>query len=67
MTVLALADTLAWGALVALDVVTARPEPVYPSQGSGYAAGLLGGFFALGIITFALIVLSRRPPAQRHE
>lgn len=43
------------------------PAPVFPQRSNGFAAGVLGGFFGLGIIIFALIVLSRRPPTQRHE
>lgn len=55
------------GLLVLLEATPVAQRPVYPSQGNGFAAGLFGGFFALGLIVFALIVLGRRPPTQRSE
>jgi hypothetical protein len=29
---------------------TLRAEPVFPSQGSGFAASIVGGLFALGLV-----------------
>lgn len=37
-----------WQLQVAMP--TLRTEPVFPSQGSGFAASILGGLFALGLI-----------------
>lgn len=37
------------------------PQPVYPQGGQGFAAYIVGGFFGLGILILAMILLSRRP------
>ena len=59
---------LLWLTLLPFDLTLPSPKPpVYPTRGNGFAAGVLGGFFGLGIIIFALIALSRRPPTRRRE
>ena len=49
-----------------LDVLPDLPTPtptsaVYPRQGQGFAAYIVGGFFGLGILVLAMVLLSRRP------
>jgi hypothetical protein len=34
---------------------------VYPRQSQGFAAYVVGGFFALGILVLAMTLLNRRP------
>jgi hypothetical protein len=55
--------------LVPLDatpIATAVQEPVSPSgQGNGFAASILGGFFGLGLIVLAAVLVSLRP--KRHD
>jgi hypothetical protein len=54
----------AWAAvalLVPLVAPGASPKPVYPDQGSGFAAYIVGGFFGLGILILFMIWTSRRP------
>jgi hypothetical protein len=44
------------------DLPTPTPTPtVYPRQSQGFAAYLVGGFFALGILVLAMVLLNRRP------
>jgi hypothetical protein len=51
--------------LLPLDVLlgspTATPPPVYPRQSHGFAAYILGGFFGLGILVLAMVLLNLRP------
>ena len=53
--------------LVLLDVLPPSPtttgsgSEVYPQAGNGFAAYLIGGFFGLGVIIVAMILLSLRP------
>ena len=51
--------------LLPLDVLPPSPSstgaPVYPQQGNGIAAYLVGGFFGLGILILAMILLSLKP------
>jgi hypothetical protein len=54
--------------LVALDI----PPPPSPSPGTGQAAGthafaayLIGGFFALGLIVLIMVLLRQRPKSAR--
>jgi hypothetical protein len=53
--------------LVLLDVLPPSPtttgsgSEVYPQAGNGFAAYLIGGFFGLGVIVVAMILLSLRP------
>ena len=53
--------------LIPLDVLppTATPSgsgtEVYPRQGQGFAADLLGGLFGLGVIMLAIVLLSLKP------
>ncbi len=58
-------------ALVPLDVLpeapTPTPSPAHPGQAPGRGAYLLGGFFGLGIIVLAMVLLrlpkrAKRPP-----
>jgi len=58
-------------ALVPLDVLPEAPTPTpsaaYPGQAPGRGAYLLGGFFGLGIIVLAMVLLrlpkrAKRPP-----
>jgi len=56
------APTLAWLTLMPLHVPEASPTPMdYPTQSSGFAAWILGGFFGLGILVLFMIWTSRRP------
>jgi hypothetical protein len=54
-------------ALIPLDVLppTATPsgpgQAVYPSQGQGFAAYIVGGFFGLGVIILAMVLLGLKP------
>lgn len=51
-----------WLTLVPLDVPRGSPGPgVYPSQGSGFADYIIGGFVGLGILVLFMIWTSRRP------
>jgi hypothetical protein len=53
---------LAWWGLVPLQAPGTTPDPmVYPTQGSGFAAWIVGGFFGLGILVLFMIWTSRRP------
>jgi hypothetical protein len=58
-----LAVGLAWVlGLLPLEVTGASPQPpVYPDQGSGFAAYILGGFFGLGVLIAFAVWTSRRP------
>lgn len=48
--------------LMALELPGRSPDPlVYPDQGSGFAAYIVGGFFGLGILVLFMIWISRRP------
>jgi hypothetical protein len=58
-------DLLIWTImLIPLDV-TASPVPVYPSRSSGMAASLIGGFFGLGLVVLAAILLGTKPRRAR--
>ena len=53
--------------LIPLDVLPPTPTPagsgteVFPSQGQGFAAYVVGGFFGLGVIILAMVLLSLKP------
>ena len=51
--------------LVPLDVLTPSSAPpstgVYPQQGHGFAAYIIGGFIGLGVLVVAMILLSLKP------
>jgi len=53
--------------LIPLDVPPPTPTPagsgteVFPSQGQGFAAYVVGGFFGLGVIILAMVLLSLKP------
>jgi hypothetical protein len=53
--------------LIPLDVLppTANPtgpgSAVYPQQGQGFAAYVVGGFFGLGVIILAMVLLGLKP------
>jgi hypothetical protein len=54
-------------ALIPLDVLPPTAAPtvsgtqVYPRQGQGFAAYIVGGFFALGVIILAMVLLGLKP------
>jgi hypothetical protein len=54
-------------ALIPLDVLPPTATPtgfgttVYPRQGQGFAAYLVGGFFGLGLIILAMVLLNLKP------
>ena len=54
-------------ALVPLDVLPPTATPtgsgtaVYLRQGQGFAAYLVGGFFGLGLIILAMVLLNLKP------
>jgi hypothetical protein len=53
-------------ALIPLDVLSHVPTPtpssaVYPQQSQGFAAYIVGGFFGLGILILAMMLLNYRP------
>jgi hypothetical protein len=61
-------------ALVPLDALPDQPTPTPPAAYSGQATGrgayILGGFFGLGIIVLAMVLLSlpkraKRPPLDQ--
>ena len=57
---------LAWITLLPLDATPALPtgpqQPVSPTRsGNGFAAGILGGFFGLGLLVLAMILITLRP------
>jgi hypothetical protein len=52
--------------LIPLDVLPQLPTPtptsaVYPRRSQGFAAYIVGGFFALGVLVLAMTLLNRRP------
>ena len=52
--------------LILLDVRPQLPTPtptsaVYPRQSQGFAAYIVGGFFGLGILILAMVLLNHRP------
>jgi hypothetical protein len=52
--------------LIPLDVLPHQPSPtpssaVYPRQGQEFAAYVVGGFFALGVLVLAMVLLNLRP------
>jgi hypothetical protein len=61
-------------AFIPLDVLpdapTPTPSPAYPGQAPGRGAYLFGGFFGLGIIVLAMVLLrlpkrTKRPPLDQ--
>lgn len=52
--------------LVPLEATPAAQDPVSPTgQGNGFAASILGGFFALGLIILAAVLICLKP--KRHD
>lgn len=47
--------------LETLPTPTPGAPVVYPRSGQGFAAYLLGGFFGLGILMLAMVLLSLKP------
>jgi hypothetical protein len=53
--------------LIPLDVLPPSASPtgagpgVYPSRGQGFAAYIVGGFFGVGVIILAMVLLSLKP------
>jgi hypothetical protein len=58
-------DLVIWTLTLIPFDVTGSPAPVYPSRSNGLAASLVGGFFGLGIIVLAAILLSLKPRRAR--
>jgi hypothetical protein len=59
-------------ALLPMDVLpppspSGTAHPVSPPQGNGFAAYIVGGFFALGLIVLATILISLRPKRIDHR
>lgn len=50
-----------WLTLLPLDSDVSPAPMVYPSQSSGFAAWILGGFFGLGVLVLFAVWTSRRP------
>ena len=53
-------------ALIPLDVMPNQPSAtppaaLYPHGSQGFAAYIVGGFFGLGILVLAMVLLNRRP------
>jgi hypothetical protein len=56
-------------AMVLLDVVPPSPSPqssVDPVGSHGFAAYIIGGFFALGLLVLITLLLGRRPRSVRR-
>ncbi len=52
--------------LVPLDATPGAQDPVSPgNQGNGFAASILGGFFGLGLIILAAVLICLKP--KRHD
>ena len=52
--------------LVPLEATPAAQDPVSPTgPGNGFAASILGGFFALGLIILAAVLICLKP--KRHD
>jgi hypothetical protein len=53
--------------LIPLDVLPhlpptpTPPSAVYPQRSQGFAAYIVGGFFGLGILVLAMVLLNHRP------
>jgi len=67
-------ELLTWLWSLPLDVTASpRSAPVYPTQGQGFAAYLVGGFFGMGILMLAMFLLSLKPkraqppPATKND
>ena len=56
---------MALAGLISLHVLPHPPSPsptgVYPQQGQGFAAYLVGGFMALGLLLLIMVLLRLRP------
>lgn len=52
---------------VPLDVLLSVPgqAPVFPNQGNGFAAKVVGGVVALAVIMLGMIWLTRKPKRRR--
>ena len=59
--------------LLPLDVLPPTASPtapgpaVYPQQGQGFAAYVVGGFFGLGVIILAMVLLELKPKRARPD
>lgn len=56
--------------LLPLDVLPPTPSatgvgPVFPQRGQGFAAYIVGGFFGLGILVLAMVLLGLKPRRAR--
>lgn len=53
---------------VPLDVLPpATRAPVYPSQGNGFAATIVGAFVVLGVLALVMVWVSRKPKNRRRS
>lgn len=41
--------------------------PVYPAQGNGFAASIVGAFVVLGVLVLFMVWISRKPQHRRHS
>ena len=55
-------ELVIWFWSLPLDVTASPgPRPVYPNQGQGFAAYLVGGFFGIGILMLMMFLLNLKP------
>lgn len=47
--------------MVPLGAPSSPAPAVYPTQGNGFAAWIVGGFFGLGVLVLFMVWTSRRP------
>lgn len=52
--------------VVPLDLLL-DAAPVYPSRSHGFAAYIVGGFFGMGVLILAMILLSMRPKRVQRD
>ncbi len=53
---------ITWLTLLPLDATPAVQDPVSPTaSGNGFAAAILGGFFALGLLVLAMLLITLKP------
>jgi len=67
-------ELLVWFWSLPLDTTpSAGAGKVYPAQGQGFAAYVIGGFFGVGILMLAMFLLSLKPkraeppPATKND
>ena len=60
-------DALPFGAPTPSPTRPGRGPLVYPEQGQGMAAYILGGFFGLGLTIAAAVLISMKPKRARPD